>query len=82
MKERDQEEFEHSLLLHSIKCQSVCKFEIEHVDEDRIMAVILTELPKEFPLNTGSSIDVFEEEILYRNKVDGVVKILHPLRCC
>jgi hypothetical protein len=43
--------------------------EVEHVDDDKILAVILTELPSEFPLGSGNSIDVFEEEILYRNKV-------------
>ena len=29
----------------------------------------LTELPGEFPLGKGDSIDVFEEVILYKNKV-------------
>jgi len=29
----------------------------------------LIELPGEFPLGKGDSIDVFEEEILYKNKV-------------
>jgi hypothetical protein len=43
--------------------------EVEHIDDDKILAVILTELPGEFPLGSGESIDVFEEEILYRNKV-------------
>ena len=43
--------------------------EVEHIEEDKILAVILTELPEEFPLETGDSIEVFEEEILYRNKV-------------
>jgi hypothetical protein len=43
--------------------------EVEHIEEDKILAVIFTELPEEFPLETGDSIEVFEEEILYRNKV-------------
>ena len=43
--------------------------EVEHIDADKVLAVILTELPGEFPLGKGDSIDVFEEEILYRNKV-------------
>ena len=43
--------------------------EVEHIEEKSVMAVILTELPKEFSLCTGDSIDVFEEEILYKNKV-------------
>ena len=32
----------------------------------RVFAVIRTELPAEFPLGTGDSIEVFEEEILYK----------------
>jgi len=43
--------------------------EVEHVEDDSISAVVLTDLPKEFALDTGGSIEVFEEEILYRNKV-------------
>ena len=43
--------------------------EVEHIFDDGVTAVILTELPKEFALGTGYSIDVFEEEILYRNRV-------------
>lgn len=43
--------------------------EVEEVFHDKVTAVILTELPAEFPLNIGDSIEVFEEEILYRNKV-------------
>jgi hypothetical protein len=43
--------------------------EIGDVFHDGVTAVILTQLPEEFPLTTGDSLDVFEEEILYRNKV-------------
>ncbi len=39
---------------------------VEFTDDDKVVAVILTELPKEFALCTGESIDVFEEEILYK----------------
>lgn len=39
---------------------------VEFIDEDKVLAVILTELPEEFPLGTGDSIDVYEEEILYK----------------
>ena len=39
------------------------------MEDDSVTAVALTELPKEFALGTGDSIDIFEEEILYRNKV-------------
>jgi hypothetical protein len=43
--------------------------EVESVEDVSVLAVILTELPKEFSLGTGDSIDIFEEEILYRNKI-------------
>jgi hypothetical protein len=43
--------------------------EVEDIFYDGVTAVILTELPEEFPLETGDSVEVFEEEILYRNKV-------------
>lgn len=43
--------------------------EVEKILHDRISAVILTELPEEFPLKKNDSIEVFEEEILYRNKI-------------
>ena len=36
---------------------------------DKVLSVILTELPNKFPLGKGGSIEIFEEEILYRNKV-------------
>ena len=43
--------------------------EVEHIDDDKVLVVILTELPDEFPLGSGGSLEIFEEEILYRNKV-------------
>jgi hypothetical protein len=43
--------------------------EVEEIFHDKVTAVILTELPEEFPLEKDDSIEVFEEEILYRNKV-------------
>lgn len=39
---------------------------VEFVDEDRVMGEIITQLPGEFVLSTGESIEVFEEEILYK----------------
>ena len=39
---------------------------VEFVDEDNVTAAIITELPGEFPLNTGDSLEVFPEEILYK----------------
>jgi hypothetical protein len=41
---------------------------VEFVEEDKVLAAIITKLPKEFPLSTGASIEVFEKEILYRNE--------------
>ena len=42
--------------------------EIEKIDDDRVLAVILTELPDDYPLGTGDSVEVYEEEILYKAK--------------
>lgn len=41
---------------------------VEFVDEDRVVGAILTELPDQFALKTGESIEVFQEEILYKAK--------------
>lgn len=40
---------------------------VEFIEEDKVLAVITTQLPKEFSLNTGDSIDIYEEEILYKS---------------
>ena len=40
---------------------------VELVEEDKVLAAIITQLPKGFPLSTGASIEVLEDEILYRN---------------
>lgn len=40
---------------------------VEFVEEDKITAAIITQLPKEFPLSNGDSIEIFADEILYRN---------------
>ena len=40
--------------------------EVELVEDESVLAVILTELPNDFPLETGETIEVFEEEILYK----------------
>lgn len=42
---------------------------IEFVDVDKVTAVIITELPDEFALSEGDSIEVFQEEILYKNQI-------------
>lgn len=39
---------------------------IEHINENSVMAEVLTILPESFPLGSGHSIEVYEEEILYR----------------
>ncbi len=39
---------------------------VELVDENKVLAVITTQLPSEFALNKGESIEVFQEEILYK----------------
>lgn len=39
---------------------------VELVEEDHLMGAIITELPPEFALSTGESIEVFPEEILYK----------------
>ncbi|MBU0480192.1 MAG: hypothetical protein KKG47_03705, partial [Proteobacteria bacterium] len=38
---------------------------IEHIDDDHLFAAILTELPKNFALSTGDSLEIWEDEILY-----------------
>lgn len=40
--------------------------QVEFIEEDKVFAVITTQLPKEFSLGTGDSIEVYEEEILYK----------------
>jgi hypothetical protein len=40
--------------------------EVELVEEDHIFGVIITKLPAHFPLQTGSSLEIMEDEILYK----------------
>ena len=40
--------------------------EVEHITSDHILGSILTQLPDEFPLSTGSSIKIAEDEIIYK----------------
>jgi hypothetical protein len=40
--------------------------EVEHIEGDTVFGVILTNLPKEFPLQLGDSLEVFQDEILYK----------------
>lgn len=39
---------------------------VEFVDKDSVIAAVITELPQEFALSNGDSIEVFLEEILYK----------------
>jgi hypothetical protein len=39
---------------------------IELVEKNTVMGVIVTELPKDFALSTGESIELFKDEILYK----------------
>jgi len=40
--------------------------EIEHIEEDSVFGVIMTDLPKGFALQKGTSLELFEGEILYK----------------
>ena len=42
------------------------EFRMKFIDEDSVMGAIITKLPTELALSTGESIEVFEEEILYK----------------
>jgi hypothetical protein len=39
---------------------------IEQIDTDSVLAAILTELPPDFPLETADTIELSEDEILYK----------------
>lgn|GEM_PF-447605 len=42
--------------------------EVEFIADDTVCGVVLTTLPKGLPLETGSSIEVFQDEILYKSE--------------
>ena len=42
--------------------------EVEHIEDDTVFGVILTELSKEFHLQTGDSLEVYPDEILYKTE--------------
>jgi hypothetical protein len=44
----------------------VIDLQIEDVQSESVMANILTALPEKFPLKAGGSIEIFEDEILYK----------------
>ena len=43
--------------------------EIEHIEDDSVFGVIMTELPKGFALQKGTSLELFKDEILYKAEV-------------
>ena len=43
--------------------------QVEHIEVDRVLAVIVSELPEEYVLSQGDSLEVFEEEILCKNEM-------------
>ncbi|MEJ2689819.1 MAG: hypothetical protein P8130_07695 [Deltaproteobacteria bacterium] len=43
--------------------------EIEHIESDHVLAVIKTQLPEEFALSSGETIEIRQDEIL--NKVES-----------
>jgi len=40
---------------------------LEHIDLDHVRGEVLTQLPDEFPVKTGSSLEIAAEEILYKH---------------
>lgn len=40
--------------------------EIEYIEDDSVFGVIMTELPKGFALQKGTSLELFKDEILYK----------------
>ena len=40
--------------------------EVEHIEGDTVFGVISTQLPKEFPLQAGDSLEIYPDEILYK----------------
>ncbi len=44
----------------------VIDLQVEEVQVESVMENILTALPEKFPISTGGSIEIFEEEIIYK----------------
>ena len=40
--------------------------EVEHFEDDTVFGVIVTQLPKEFPLQAEDSLEIYPDEILYK----------------
>ncbi len=43
--------------------------ELEHIEDEQVMGVIITQLPEGFALSTGSTLEIFKEEILYKRDI-------------
>ena len=46
--------------------EGVIDLQVDEVHTESVMANILTVLPDKFPLKAGGSIEIFEDEILYK----------------
>lgn len=44
----------------------IIDLQVEHIETESVMANILTVLPNTSPISAGGSIEVFEDEILYK----------------
>jgi hypothetical protein len=42
--------------------------EVEHVEEESVFGIIMTTLPDNFPLRKGESLEIFQDEILYKTE--------------
>jgi hypothetical protein len=60
----------YSLVLGNLKNMridgGVIDLQVEEVQVESVMENILTALPEKFPISTGGSIEIFEEEIIYK----------------
>lgn len=43
--------------------------EVEHIEGETVFGVILTQLPKEFSLEAGDSLEIYPDEILYKAQI-------------
>jgi hypothetical protein len=43
--------------------------QVQQLEVDRVVAIIVSELPEEYALSQGESLELFEEEILCKNEI-------------
>ncbi len=43
--------------------------EVEHIEDESVFGVIMTALPDKFPLKKAESLEIFQEEILYKSNL-------------